>query len=213
MNLEEFRIRLYRLERRERIWRVVSGVLGLCVLLATVTGMKAMRPQVIETESLVLTDNMGRTRGLLTAGIDEPALVLIDGNGHKRIRLHIDDDTPMISLYDAAQKLRLQMSGGDEHPEVTLIDENGTPALRVRGTRTEPQVVIYDAEGKSRARLFVLEAEESLGSGVSLVNEKGEQQILITALPDGTSVIRAGNELLSPSAKPKSLANPIPVRK
>lgn len=192
---------------------MIAAALGLSVLLVTVTGMKAIRPQVIETESLVLTDNTGRTRGLFTAGIDEPALVLIDGSGHKRIRLHIEDETPMISLYDTEQKLRLQMSGGNEHPEVTLIDEKGTPALRLRGTRTEPQVVIYDAEGKSH-RLFVLEAEESLGSGVSLVNEKGEQQILITALPDGTAVIRAGNELLSPSGKPKAAsANPAAVRK
>lgn len=207
MNLEQLQIRLYRVERRQR-------ALGICLFMAAVSagvaltcGMMPGRPQILETETLLLTDSAGKVRGLFTAGNDEPSLIMTDSRGIKRLRLRIEDHGPTISLYDAEQNLRLQMSGGGDNSEVVLFDGKDTPSLRLRGTRTEPQVVVYDNQGRSRARLFVLDGDQALGSGISLVNEKGEQQILMTALPDGTPVIRAGSDLIAPTTTLKATAN------
>ena len=208
MNLQHLQERLYHLERRERRWRLGLAVSAFFACLAAALGMMPGRPQVLEAESLMLTDSAGRVRGLFTAGNDEPSLVLTDSRGIKRLRFRIEDNGPTISLYDADQSLRLQMAGGGDAPEVTLFDPEGTPTVRLRGTHTEPQVVLFDSQGHSRARMFVLDGEQALGSGVSLVNAEGVQQVLITALPDGTGVIRAGGEILAPLQKPKTSAKP-----
>ena len=92
--------------------------------------------------------------------------------------------------------------------------------LSFRALAEEPQVVALikqgdseERQGHSRARMFVLDGEQALGSGVSLVNAEGVQQVLITALPDGTGVIRAGGETLVPSAKSKAVGKPGPLPK
>lgn len=208
MNLQHLQDRLYHLERRERRLRFGFGISAFFACVAATIGMMPARPQIVETETLMLTDSSGKVRGLFTAGNDEPSLVMTDSRGVKRLRFRIEDNGPTISLYDADQILRLQMAGGGDMPEVTMLDSEGTPTVRLRGTHSESQVVLFDSQGRSRARLFVLDGEHALGSGVSLVNAEGVQQVLMTALPDGTGVIRAGGETLAPVQKPKSTAKP-----
>lgn len=204
MSLQQLSDRLYRLERRERKWRAAFILSAILACLAVIMGMVPSKPGVIETETLLLTDDAGRVRGLFTAGNDEPSLVMTDSRGVKRLRFRIEDHGPTISLYDGDQNLRLQMKGGTDAPEVSMLDKGGNTAVRIRGSHSEPQVTLFDSEGHARAKFFVLDGEQSLGSGISLVNSDGIQQVLMTALPDGTGVIRAGGEFLAPLPKTKT---------
>jgi hypothetical protein len=56
--------------------------------------------------------------------------------------------------------------------------------------------------------LFVLDGDSPLGSGLSLTDAEGKQRILVTALSDGESVIRAGDQILAPSAAAKTAGQP-----
>jgi hypothetical protein len=191
--------RLYRLERLTRTLQ--ASLVAICLIagLTVIAGMMPARPQVLEAESLVLTDGAGRVRGLFTAGGDEPALVLTDSRGIKRLRFRIEDTGPTLSLYDSNQSLRMQLATSDEISEFTLLNEKQQPRLKLRSSGVEPQIVVHDSEGRPRAKLFVLDGEGELGSGFALADGDGKQRVLVTALPDGVSVIRAGDQILVPA--------------
>lgn len=195
--------RICRLERQQRV--LVRTIFAIIIVLGvTVTiGMVPGKLHVVEAETLMLTDTAGRIRCLLTAGNDEPCLILTDSKGVKRIRMRIEDDGPKISMYDTRQELRLQMSGADSAPQVVMFDADGVAATRVVGSRTEPQIAILDKEGRSLTKLFVLDGDKAVGSGLSIANDKNGPQILLTTLKDGTTIIRAGNETLAPAPRTK----------
>jgi hypothetical protein len=147
----------------------------------------------------------------LAASEEDSEITLMDKMGVKRLSLRVDDTGPNVGFFGADKKLKMKLVGRKDAGEIVLYDRNETPALRVRGGHVEPQIVIYDATGRSRARLFVLnEGEDPLGSGLSLTDEDGANQVLVTALPDGTSAIRAGSTNLSlvPMPPEKTAAAP-----
>jgi|GEM_PF-6525362 hypothetical protein len=203
-DLEELRFRLYRLERRNRTFQIAIGVLGIFAGLLVVVGMAPVKQTVLAVEQLMLTDTSGRIRGLFTAGGDEPALVMVDSNGVKRLRFRIEDSGPTLSLYDSNRALRMQFSVADDGGEVSLFNERQQPRLRLRGSNSEPQIVVHDTEGNPRAKLFVLDSDGELGSGLSFSDADGKSRILVTALPSGESVIRAGDKILAPSIPAKT---------
>ena len=203
-DFEQLADRIYRLERRHRFYHSSFVLLAAIAGLAMMTGMNPAKQLVLTVETLMLTDNSGRIRGLFTAGGDEPSLVLMDSQGVKRLRFRIEDTGPTLSLYDSRQSLKMQMSANDDGAEVTLLNHQQQPRLRLRSGNAEPQIVIHDTEGHPRTKLFVLDGENALGSGLALFDADGKQRILITALPDGESVIRAGEQIVAPIAPAKT---------
>lgn len=145
--MEEVLARLDQLERRNRLWPYLTGVL---VLLAFLVGLLAVRPgavvpvpvpamasgggssKVLEAETFRLKDRNGKVRA--TLGFEQDggsALIMYDPDGTQRMWLSASEDgTSVFALGDIEGRRRLEL----------LVRDSGAPSMKLYDPRLVPLI-------------------------------------------------------------------------
>lgn len=101
LDLQTLAARLHKLEKRDRIWRLVVVVALLLVLLFPAAWFM-MEGSQLESRSYVLVDSRDKRRAVLSTSEDgSPSLVFYDKDGKIAFIVNTRNDAPsMIALYD-----------------------------------------------------------------------------------------------------------------
>jgi hypothetical protein len=128
---------LKRLERAERVSRIVGAAL------AVVTGGFLIFLATAATSSTLTT----RT------------LSIVDGSGHERIKLSTTGGRPYIHMIDANGKTRvaLYLGDGEEKPALEFLSATDKPVAWLYENPTAPggTLHVYDGDGNNRAALGI----------------------------------------------------------
>ena len=108
--------RLERLERDNRRWKRVAGLvvagLGLAILLGAVPSKRPKAPDEVRARRFVLVDKTEKARAELSIISDnQPQLVFSDVSGNPRLILALSQySEPLLNFADAAGKRRIALS-------------------------------------------------------------------------------------------------------
>ena len=99
--LQALSARLHKLEKRDRIWRLII-VIALLLVIAFPATWFMMEGASLESHSYVLVDSHGKRRAVLGMSEDgSPSLVFYDKDGKILILANTKDDgTSSLALYD-----------------------------------------------------------------------------------------------------------------
>jgi hypothetical protein len=147
----DFDRRLARLERANRRLAWIAAAAVLAALAGWSTGMVRAAAYEIVTSRLVLTDQAGGTRAILSV-VDGfgPSLVIFGENGKAGAALAMPPEGPTLALYDQSGQLRLRLAA---------IESTG------------PSLVLNDSKRRPRAQMAITGGEVP---GVMLLNESGQ---------------------------------------
>jgi len=194
--LEKLEWKLAHAKRRNR-WVLGAVALALGVwLVAGTFGPRTAGAQdggapvnEVRAKRLLLVDDAGKIRAMLTMTPAGPALVLYDAAGNPRVALDVNADGSGLALSDAAGKIRAVLRVDADGSGLALRDAAGKPRAGLTLTATGPALVLSDNGGKLRAGLGVLKDSPSL----VLTDAAGKIRATVgagsTALPDGTTTI------------------------
>jgi hypothetical protein len=98
--------RVVRLEKQNRIWRLVT-IVAIIILAAFPILWFAMEQGALESKSFVLVDHQGKRRAVLASDQDgSPSLVFYSKEGKIQVLLNTKPDgTSSIDLYDQSGKV------------------------------------------------------------------------------------------------------------
>lgn len=120
-------IRLERLERENRGFRIAGSLALLGAAGALFLGLAAPPSKSIEAELIIVRDTHGKARMILGVGDDGPALTFLDKEGKLRVNLGVDKDGPALDLLDADETPRAQlMITDDQGPILNFVDAKGS---------------------------------------------------------------------------------------
>jgi hypothetical protein len=165
----ELEVRLTRLERELRRWRLLAALGPLALGIATVAGLA------LPAVGARLPDTPGIRPGTAAEVVEAHRFVLRDPDGRARATLALaDDGIPRLSFLDGDGEARsalgprhLYLAGDDGVAAIKLfVNQGGTPALRleqagrlraVLGMTTDGTLALgfYGQDGKGRALLDV----------------------------------------------------------
>ncbi len=143
--------RIARLERANRRMGWIAGAAALAALAAWSTGMVRAAAYEIVTGRLVLTDQAGGTRAILSV-VDGfgPSLVIYGENGKAGAALAMPPEGPTLALYDQSGQLRVRLGAIDATgPSLVLNDARRRPRVQISVTGGEvPGVVLLNDAGQ-----------------------------------------------------------------
>lgn len=142
--------RIAGLERTNRIVAGVAGALALAGLALWSTGSPRAASGEVATSRLVLTDQAGGARAILS---------VVEGFG------------PSLVIYGENGKAGAALAFPPEGPTLAMYDRNGQLRLRMAATEgTGPSLVLNDAKRRPRAQLSVIGETP----GLVLLNDAGQ---------------------------------------
>lgn len=128
--------RVLRLERENRVFRLIGASAACVVALVLLSGQSATRPAVIsadtvkarfvEAEGLFVKSADGKARGEFAFTSSGLNLGLFDEHGIERAGRSIDygTDRPTIGLYTKSGRARVEiMDRGDDSPRIAVLNE------------------------------------------------------------------------------------------
>lgn len=121
--------RLKRLERVNRFWVVISGVLLLLIIsFLLIEKVKPLIvPKVVETKKLVIRDSDGNPRATLEVDSVEAGLWLFDEKSNMRVKLvvHEKHSTALLNIFDKDGKSLAGLQGSDYSGHESLESSGG----------------------------------------------------------------------------------------
>lgn len=124
-------------QRQVRRLRWFTALLGVALLLSVV-----VPPREIRASRFVLIDQNGRQRGMFRVADDVPAVVLQDQSGIWRAVLSVDGDQSFLNLTRANGESGLAVGAGDGKSTITIYGDGAKAAIELGTTGNEPRVTL-----------------------------------------------------------------------
>lgn len=149
--VDDLALRVGRLEREnlrlKRAGLLTAGVLAVGLLV----GQAAPKTQLIQTQRLVITDDMGNERIVMGANKDRASIMIKTDASKGSAVLAVAADTAGVSITDENGKHRLTLGkdlrqGGGAG--LWLYDDQGTLRYTCGVDRKGPSVAVFDENGK-----------------------------------------------------------------
>jgi len=126
--MEELAKRVEKLERENRLLRVISFLVLLTLSTVFFMGANKWNKEIV-TESLNIVDKKGNTRIKLSGDVEGTgisAITLYESEEEPRLQVSVFEGAPVIALYDSEKKTRLGMTVYEgEMPFFSLSDSEG----------------------------------------------------------------------------------------
>lgn len=193
-----------------------------CALTLSVLGGAAQAEEMdtLSLKKLVLKDDDGRTRALLTTNEQDKVLFLLaDTKGNVQLEANVDQTgRPSVYLKDTNHKVRMTLFvDKTNNPTFSLTAPNGEPRLNASLHGEDPHLALFDQAGTQRAFLAVDGANgllalfdnqqnkrviasvgEDVRPALIMFGPKGEGRWVVTFDDDGTPIVQKkdadGNE-------------------
>ena len=156
VRLDELGARVTRMERENRLLRMlVVGILSILALFF-LTGIAFHDHKVVEAEQFVIKDHDGVVRGSfgLIGTTDMPSFVFYDKEANANVLLHLrEDGSPAFSLYNK-DRIRSALAVWGDRTLLEIFDKKNQRRL-VLGVsdKGEPGLELYGPRGKLRSVL------------------------------------------------------------
>jgi hypothetical protein len=136
-----------RVERLERGVRLVK-VVGVVLLVGAVVASRYMpRGKTIEGQYLLLRDENGHERVLLTANSSAASVNLLDESGKLQAGLSTENNDPKLTIFDSKEQKRIAIGMLDDSPTLIFENASGKPALMLRQEGETAGFALLDPEG------------------------------------------------------------------
>ena len=143
-----------RVKRLERRYRFVLGSIGLAVLAGAMVWVVAgatsctQAGKVIRVRELILEDEKGMPRAMLTVTEAGPGLKLSDEKGNPRAGLGVTEAGPGLVLFNKNSETHLVLFVVAAGPGLVLFDENGMSCATLAMAKDGPRLRLSDEKGK-----------------------------------------------------------------
>jgi hypothetical protein len=108
----------------------------------------------IRAKRIVVEDENGKSRIMLSAGNNSPMMSLADEDGNSRITLFWSKISTGLMIYGENYKNLASLSaikvGAGLAAGLVVCDENGNPRIRLNAFKDGPKLTILDENGKDR---------------------------------------------------------------
>ncbi len=138
------------LERTNRAMAAAAGLLALAGLALWSTGSLKAASGEVATSRLVLTDQAGGTRAVLSVveGFG-PSLVIYGDNGKAGAALAFPPEGPTLAMYDRNGQLRLRMAATEgTGPSLVLNDAKRRPRVQLSVIGETPGLILLNDAGQ-----------------------------------------------------------------
>jgi hypothetical protein len=96
---------------------------------------------------ILLHDDAGRARTVLSIKKEGPALLLNDTTGTVRAQLVATDEAPSLALYDSAKQALVTLGAPREAPGLSVRDANGRKRAAILAPLEGPSLLLLDPNG------------------------------------------------------------------
>ena len=186
-DVDRLTVRLDRLEAQNRKMKALAAaVVALAAVL--LLGQAAPGGEVIEGREIILKDDAGKTRVLLSASHSgQPLIALTDDTGEIRAGLTMKKGGPGLFLRNADGKEELRVALDPSGPALMLSDSSQVVRTGLAMIDGRPGLFLRDANRKQRLSLtlqdmgpalFLMDQNETTRMGL-LINRKGDPNILV----------------------------------
>ena len=147
--------RVERVEKQNRSLRITGLAILLMGFTTLLMGQAAPENEAIEVEEIILRDESGHVRVLMSAVRGEPRLSFFDTNEQSRAVLTLVDEEPRLLLLDAQGKQRAGLAVLKEEPELALLDRNERRRVWLSLERGLQGLLLRDRNGNERVRMGI----------------------------------------------------------
>lgn len=150
MDVTALQRRVAGLERTNRAMAAAAGLLALGGLALWSTGSLKAASGEVATSRLVLTDQAGGTRAVLSVveGFG-PSLVIYGDNGKAGAALAFPPEGPTLAMYDRNGQLRLRMAATEgTGPSLVLNDAKRRPRVQLSVIGETPSLILLNDAGQ-----------------------------------------------------------------
>jgi hypothetical protein len=156
VRLEELGQRITKIEKENRLLRLLMGGLLATLLFLFLTGVALHEHKVVEAEQFIIKDHEGKVRGSfgLVASSDMPSLTFYDKETNANILLHLrEDGAPALWLYNK-DRIRSSLAVWGDRTLLEIFDKKNHQRMVLGlSDKGEPGLEFYGPKGKLRTVL------------------------------------------------------------
>ena len=177
MTSTEIHERLTRLERSNRLLKVILSICLCCGAVVFLMGAATTEPKIIEAQKIILKDNTGKERGQLFATDKVWGLVLFNKNETKAASIFVSSEMNGVILSDQNGNLRQSLTTDLDKSELNIYRPGSDSAqFAVLDGPLGAALTIRDRANNDRINLSV----SPKGSALTLSDENGAIRAAVT---------------------------------
>jgi hypothetical protein len=184
--------RLARLERSNRLLKIMLSICLCCGAVVFLMGAATTEPKIIEAQKIVLKDNTGKERGQLFATDKAWGLVLFNKNDTKAASIFVSSEMNGVILSDQNGNLRQSLTADLSKSELNIY-RPGSDSAQFGMTDNEQGtgLTFRDRANADRVSLGV----SAKGSGLTLSDENGQIKAAVTGTGLGFASFSGNGDL------------------
>jgi hypothetical protein len=188
----EIHERLTRLERSNRLLKIMLSICLCCGAVVFLMGAATTGPKIIEAQKIVLKDANGKERGQLFATDKAWGLVLFNRNETKAASIFVAPEANGIFLDDANGNIRQSFTSDLSRSDWNIFRPGSdTPQFGMTDNEQGTALTFHDRANGERISLGV----SAKGSGLTLSDENAQIKAAVTGTELGFASFSGDGEL------------------